>query len=410
MIRSTYALALLGTLGALATAGHSADTTLAGYEVVDGFVEDGGTAFLLYRRGPVSSASSVLVRVGSDGTIADSIELPEVWGKSLRRHASGGLLLWSLKGPRDRDGYGVLVREVVELRRNGQLRQVWEWNSDRYPTWLDVHAFSFPGDGRVWGVAAPGLRRREQGALMYGGLEIALGDFRKRQAKVARTLSVRFEEPQEVRKWAAEEWGGWVILESRGPVLAVSWRGREFVVHCGKRECRHRMPLFRREEERLSFWHLRDKIMWSSTPKAWRAYHLWDLGLAAGGDEPIWEVERSNGWQPHPERGLVRVLRREGEYRIEHLWRDPWTSREELHVSEWQDGSSPRGGYTPDLLVSASGGHAMVFGSRVLEEGDLSVHVRKLDLRFEPLPLPPVEAVAVDTDSGAAPSDKLPDG
>ena len=197
MMRLTPALAVLVTFGAVTTAGYSTDTRLAGYEIVDGFVEDDGTSVLLYRRVAGSSDGgssdrSALVRIGPNGALMDMVELAEVSGKSLKPHAQGGFLLWSLKGPRDRDGYGVLVRELLELRPNGRLHQVWEWNSARYPGWLDVHAFSFPSDGRLWGVAAPGLRRREGSGLMYDGLEIALGDFRKRQAKVARTLSVRF--------------------------------------------------------------------------------------------------------------------------------------------------------------------------------------------------------------------------
>lgn len=402
MTRVIHALGVLVTLCFLTTASYSADATLAGYEVVGGFVEDDGTAHLLYRRVPGSSDggssdSSALVRIGSNGAIADSVELPEVWGKSLLRHGERSLLLWSLKGPRDRDGHGVLVREVVQFRADATLRQLWEWNSDDHPAWLD-YSFSVSRDGKLWGVAAPGLKRREGSTRMYDGLEIATGDFRKRQAKVARILSVRFEEPLETRQWAPEVWGGWTILDSTGPVLAVSWQGREFVAHCDKRECSYRVPVFSRAEERLGIWHSRDKVLWSSTAGAWRAYHLWNLGLSGGGDEPIWEVERASGWQPHSERGMVRMIRREGEYRIEHVWRDPWTSREELHATEWQSGSPPRGVYSaPDLLVSASGRHALVLESRRSEEGESVMYARRIGLDLLPA-RPLVKAASVESD------------
>ena len=231
-----------------------------------------------------------------------------------------------------------------------------------------------------------------------------MGHFRKRHAEVSRVLSVRFEEPG---GGFSEESEGWSILDSRGPILAVSWpdygRGRQFVVHCVKKDCSYKVPVFREKEERRAGWQQQDKILWSATAKVLRAYHLWNLGLSGGGAEPIWEVERASGWRVHSDRGLVRVVRRDGEYRVEHLWRDPWTAREELHVSEWQGGPPPREGHhLPTLLVSANGRHAVTLGTRVLEDDDLEIPVRKLDLRFEPTSVPPVDAAL------EAPTDPTP--
>ena len=98
-----------------------------------------------------------------------------------------------------------------------------------------------------------------------------------------------------------------------------------------------------------------------------RAYHLWDFGLSGqSATEPFWEVDRKDGWKPHPERGVVRVVEGEHGYRIEHLWREPWTAIEEHHLSDWQPGSAPASALGNGWLVSANGRHATVIGTRQL--------------------------------------------
>ena len=142
----------------------------------------------------------------------------------------------------------------------------------------------------------------------------------------------------------------------------------------------------------------------------WRAYRLWDFGLSGqSATEPFWEVERKDGWKPHPERGVVRVVEGEHGYRIEHLWREPWTAIEEHHLSDWQPGSAPASALGNGWLVSANGRHATVIGTRQLEDeegGGVAFSARSVDMRWEPRPLPPVEAAEPPADDDAAPGKK----
>ena len=378
-------------------------------EIVGGFVEDDGTTVLLSTRYGLDAGQddySAILRIAKGATKVESFELPKVYGKSLQRLADGRLLLWGLWGPRDRDGYGVLAHQILQLRAGGEARQVWELKTPQ--AWLD-YALTFSHDGKLWGVAAQVLARK-RGEPVYGqfsGFDIALGSTKKRGAKVARTVSLRFDETD--RFWSEDYWPGWSILDSKGPVVAVSWRDEDFIVHCAE-ECNHRVPVFGRPEERRERWQASDRILWSSTKGMWRAYRLWDFGLSGqSATEPFWEVDRKDGWKPHPERGVVRVVEGEHGYRIEHLWREPWTAIEEHHLSDWQPGSAPASALGNGWLVSANGRHATVIGTRQLEDeegGGVAFSARSVDMRWEPRPLPPVEAAEPPADDDAAPGKK----
>jgi len=387
-------------------------------EVFGGFVEDDGTIVLLSKEKPgddgtVYDRDSTILRIAPGGKI-ESFELPNVGGVSLRRLADGRLLLEaSLPPPTPKDYYGVRVHRIIELRAGGRVRQLWEWSE--YPTdgsgivggsdWLP---FEVSPDGKLWGVVE-GVLARRGGEPLYGrsgGYDITVGSTRKnavwRGARNARTISLRFDEVDTL--WNEEYRPGWTILDSEGPVIALSWREEDFIAHCAE-ECSYTVSLFGQPEERREAWQASDRILWSSTKGMLRAYHLWDFGLSGrSATEAVWEVDRKDGWNPHLERGVVRVVEGELGYRIEHLWREPWTGLEEHHVSDWQPGSVP-----PSRLVSPNGRHAAVLEARQLEEdegGGVAFSVRSAAMRWEPRPLPPIEAAEPPADDNAEPAKK----
>jgi len=388
-------------------------------EVFGGFVEDDGTIVLLSKEKPdddgtVYDRDSTILRIAPGGKI-ESFELPNVGGVSLRRLADGRLLLEaSLPPPTPKDYYGVRVHRIIELRAGGRVRQLWEWSE--YPTdgsgivggsdWLP---FEVSPDGKLWGVVR-GVLARRGGEPLYGrsgGYDITVGRTRKnavwRGARNARTISLRFDEVDTL--WNEEYWPGWTILDSEGPVIALSWKDEDLIAHCAE-ECSYTVPLFGQPEERREAWQASDRILWSSTKGLLRAYHLWDFGLSGrSATEPVWEVDRKGGWNPHPERGVFRVVQGKRGYRLEHLWREPWTGLEEHYVSDWQPGTAP----PSSAWVSPNGRHAAVLETRQLEEdegGGVAFTTRSVDMRWEPRPLPPVEAAEPPADDNAEPAKK----
>ncbi len=379
--------------------------TLPPGEILGGFVEDDGTTVLLstrYGLGKGLNDDSMILRIAPGAAKVESFELRNVHGpKSLQRLTAGRLLLWGVWGPRDVDGHGVLGHKILALRAGGEVRQVWELKTPL--AWQD-YAFAFSHDGKLWGVAAQVLLRR-RGEPVYGqfsGFDIALGSTKKRGAKATRAVALRFDETD--RYWGEDYWPGWDILDSEGPVIAVSWAGQDFIVHCAE-ECSYKVPLFARPEERREQWQPSDRVLWSSTKGMLRAYHLWDFGLSGqSAAEPVWEVDRKDGWNPHPERGVFRVVQGERGYRLEHLWREPWTGLEEHHVSDWQPGSVPSSRW-----ISPNGRHAAVLGTRQLEDeegGGVAFSVRRVGMHWKPRPLPPIEAAEPPADDDAEPAKK----
>ena len=193
------------------------------------------------------------------GGKTEFFELPNVYGKSLRRLAGGRLLLGvRLPPPTPKDYHSVSAERIVELRSSGgKVRQLWEWSE--YPTdgsvrvgageWLP---FEVSPNGELWGVV-DGVLAQRGGEPLYGrsgGYDITLGSTRKnavwRGAKSARTTSLRFDEVDTL--WNEEYWPGWAILDSEGPVIALSWRDEDFIAHCAE-ECSYTVPLFGQPEE-----------------------------------------------------------------------------------------------------------------------------------------------------------------
>ena len=377
-----------------------------------GFIEDDGTIVLLSTRygGDEGLADeSTILRI-SPGGKAERFELPNVYGRSLRRLDNGRLLLRAvLPPPTPEDYYGVAVNRILELRAGGKVRQVWEWSeystdgSERVGEggWTP---FDVSHDGKLWGVLGS-VPVRGAGAANWRirGYDITLGSTRKNAvgARNARTESLRFDEVDV--QWNEEYWPGWVILDSDGPVIAITWKDEDFVVHCAEK-CSYTVPLFGRPEEERSVWQAADRVLWSSTKGVLRAYHLWDFGLSGRtATEPFWELERKDGWRPHS-RGVVRTVEGAGSYRIEHLWREPWTGLEEHYVSDWQPGSVPSRRW-----VSPNGRHAAVIEPRTLEEdegGGVAFSARNVDMRWEPRPLPPIEAAEPPAEDGTEPAKK----
>ena len=366
-------------LAAIAAAAGGGEVELpAGATLSGGAIDDDGQVFFLAR----VEANSFLVRQA--GERQEIFELPNTSVGSVRLLEDRRLLL-------DRS-------KIVKLRA-GEIVTLWSWNHrTACPENDSMHPCSPPilsDDGKVSGevrLDGPARARFTFGRTKKGGNSV-------------RTEVVGLDAPYngdfELSFW---------FLDSEGQVVMLpywTWKGDAFIVHFSDRGSPYAVPLALQERDGPSAlsWQRGDRLLWAGSPTGggrWRAYHLWDLGLSGLPSEPFWEVERKDGWKLHPERGVVRAVEGDRGYRIEHLWREPWTGIEEHHVSDWQPGHAPRSVIGYGWLVSPNGRHAAVIESRSLEEeGDPNVgapvpgeafSVRNVAMRWQPQPLPPLEA------------------
>ena len=207
---------------------------------------------------------------------------------------------------------------------------------------------------------------------------------------------------------------GLVILDSDGPVVLSPWNEGAYILHFAENgSSPDVLPvLFGDGVEEYDFrWQWQERILWARSSLYWKAYHLWDMGLSPSSfEEPFWVVE-STSTEPHPVRGIVRVAnkRKAHSYRIEHVWRDPWSLTEERQVSDWYQGKPPSS-FGPivsekDLFVSPNGRHAVVVEEIMEKNADDAQakpveisYARRVDLRLAP-PLPSIEP---DADAEAA--------
>lgn len=389
----------------LATASFAVDTLLPPGQVFGGLVEDDGQSLLVLESGD----SSFLVRL--PGGRAEIIKLPGVKVRSLKSLADGNLLLSSLTRSR-RGGSGGLLEprgttkttaggtislDVVRLKRD-EIQYLRGWSGPVTGYHYDLPAVS--ADGRMW-------------ALSTGDATLLLGRLGKREkARPDRFETVALGERVDLGKW--EMGPDLVILDSEGPIVLSPWNEGAYVLHFAENgSTPYVLPiLFGDGVEEYAFrWQWKERILWTRTSLYWKAYHLWDLGLSSASfDEPFWVVE-SASTEPHSVRGVVRVADTEAHgYRIEHLWRDPWSSAEERRVSDWYQGKLPSSfasiASEKDLFVSPNGRYAVVIVKRMKENvhdpqaRPVRVsHARRVELR--PAPRPPV-SIDPDTDAEAA--------
>lgn len=300
------------------------------------------------------------------------------------------LLLTSREEPRDEKGHLAYVYRIVEGRSN-KKRTVWEWSSLEFspePS-SDAPAFTLSPDGRTWGTW--GLENGGATRFVFG----------KRRSGSARAREVRVEMADlgdgdlavSETKWPVPP--DFLFLDSDGPVVLVPWSGGAYILHFASNgSSPYTVPiLFEDGVEEYAFrWQREERVLWARTSLYWKAYNLWDLGLSSWREEPFLVVEKSA--EPHPERGAVRLATRKGRYRVEHLWRDPWTPTQESRVSEW------RSRRPAAFFVSPSGRYALVLDTHGTEEGDIRSYAQVVELTLvSPIPLiePDLEAeIAAD--------------
>ncbi len=308
-------------------------------EYVSGYIEDDGRAVLLFR--PVFGAGQIFddviaegsffLRLGADGSFLDAVELPETRVRRMRKLENGRIWLTSVKGPLDNGGYGAWTEEVIEILPGGDVKQIWSWDTREWPALIDA-AFEVSPDGEAWAVA-----ERESGELenpLFDRVEIELGDFASSKADVRRRITVHFDEPGTYGPWDEPDPAYWFrLLDSDGPVVQLPWvdsasgDGRLYTVHIGEEdEVSYRFEVFPGRGEGVRSWQVAERVLWSETNSQLRAYHLPDLGLSGDPTTPFWAVEKDNEYDwlwPSSDRGLKGVALRGGQYRIDHIVRDP---------------------------------------------------------------------------------------
>ena len=300
------------------------------------------------------------------------------------------LLLTGHRGPVI-DGYTSLTLDVVEIR-NGEVRRVWGWNSrEDAPECRHCPAPIVSRDGRMWGYAY----RADDASTR---VTFAFGPGRDQRVP-ERVELVDFPSSDRDK---LPMWGYFWFLDGRGPVVLVPWSGGGFIVHFNEGASPHVVSVLQGSTQWAFTWQHEERVLWAEDGGRLRAYNLWDLGLSGFPDAPFWELSAKDGWEPHADRGAVRVAIGRDGYRIEHLWREPWTLLEERHVSAWNPGAPPAGGIGRSVLVSANGRHAAVFEGGRSEEGENVTHYRRLGLELE-REGPPIEAAPAGQDQQREP-------
>lgn len=358
----------------------------SGTELVGGVIDDDGRVFFVARGVDVGDGSYVVRRRGSRQEV---VELPNTWVKRFRLLEDGRLLLFSSKGPIVK-GRRSLAVEIVDVRPN-RVVTLWSWNSEAVCE-RECEPPVVSSDGRSWGVFSSDESEPSKGTFTFGSTT-------KTVERAVRTEVVDFGAPN---KNDFAESGFFWFLDSDHEVVMVPWSGGAYIVHFGAGRSPYSVPVFQGRDRVGLRWQLGDRMLWVDSGSRWKAYHLWDLGLSGTRSEVLWEHEKKDGWVPHPQRGVVRLIRNGGSYRFEHLWREPWSSLEEYHVSDWHPGEPPRSGFGRDWLVSADGQHGAVLDVRWMEETTVVLDVASFEMRWEPVSRPPIErAEPVARDSEA---------
>ncbi len=349
-------------------------------ELVGGVLADDGDLFVVVR-GADADEGSYLIRSSAAGS--DVFDLPNAWVKSVRALHDGKLLLFSKKRSIV-DGHGSLSLDIVTVTAD-EVVESWGWDSRAECGTGGCEPPVVSGDGSFWGTT--GWTEEEPDIVTF-----AFGRTRPARRKIMRTKVVDLGAPNRNFPRSSFFW----FLDSDEDVVMLPWNGGAFIVHFVEGGTPYALPVLQGGAEKDMRWQDGDRVLWIEEAGQWRAYHLWDLGLSGVRDEAFWQLEVKDGWKPHPERGVARVVSGEGGYRVEHLWREPWTTLEERRVSDWYPGQPPRGRLGWDWMVSANGRRAAIVERRSPEEGTVEFHVRHLDLSLEPQPPPPIEAAQAD--------------
>lgn len=384
-------LVLFFYCASMAVASYAADTVLPPGQVFGGIVEDDGRVLLVLESG----GDSLFVRLKGDSV--ESFDLPGVEARSLAPLADGDMLLASLAGSKA-EGNRAARLDIVDLRGD-QIRYLRSLSVPVVGYHYELPAVS--GDGRIWALEAA------DGAYTLGRFSRP----RMGEAESPRFERVALGERVDLGKW--EMGPDLVILDSDGPVVLSPWSEGAYILHFSEdASSPYILPvLFGDSVEEYEFrWQWKGRVLWARSSLYWKAYHLWDLGLSPFSfEEPYWVVEKT-ATEPHPLRGVVRVATKSGGgYRIEHVWRDPWSSTEGRRVSAWYQGEPPSsfGGLLreQDLFVSPNGRHAVVVEKRTKESADDQqtkpaevTYARRIDLS----PAPPTPSIKADSRSEAA--------
>lgn len=371
MSLSRIAVSILA-LVALSAVPLPADVELPAGRVAGGVVDDKGRIVLVVRRTDHPADGSVLVKV--EGKKTRQIGLPNMSVRRVSALPNGRLLL---SGSEIRsDGSWDAVDQIIGAGSGEKVRLHWKFSSREFDP-LGNHGvpIDISGDGKAWGL------------VDERGTSFVFGRTRSRNAKIGRADSADVGGERDVAnselKWPMAP--GFIFLDSDGPVVLTPWTGGAYILHCSKNgSSPHVVPiLFGDGVEEYEFrWQWEERVLWVRTSLYWRAYNLWDLDLSPMQEQPILTVGISSA-EPHPKRGAVVLAAREGSYRIEHLWRDPWSPVGERHVSDWYPGQPTA------FFVSPGGRHAVAIETRESGEGESGTHARRIELTSAP-PLPSI--------------------
>lgn len=365
------------------------DTDLPRGILVGGVVDDDGETLILMRRSSSPGDGSFIVRMV--GNRVQVIDLPEMMVKTMTPLSDGHVLLWSLKGP-FKGGYGVLAYDIVKLHQRGQLDYIWSLGPE-YGLEYGMHppGVSVSGDGKVWGISEGG----NETTFVFG--------------KTSSSTITRSDMAMVSSGAATDRWPmgppDFVFLDSDGPVVLLPQSKGAYIIRFSEgTSSPHIQPFLVNDAEDEEYeyrWQWKDSVLWVRTSRDWKAYGLWNLDVLP--EEPFWVVENSGSQSaiPHHERGLVKVFAHGETYRVEHVWRDPWSHIEERRVSDWQDGlpfRSLAGGVRKHVYVSPHGGRVVVVGadrSDLNETDDSTYYVRRLSTGFD-LSRPVAELVVTE--------------
>ena len=330
---------------------------------------------------PLASAERSLVLVRSRRGRVQTIPLGGMYSGTNRATFldGGGLLLWGLRGPVV-GGYTARTLDLVEVR-GGEVRRLWGWDSrEDAPECRHCPPPIVSRDGRMWGHAS---RTGETSTRVT----FTFGRTGKWEAPT-RVELVDFPNPD---KGKLPMWGHFWFLDTSGPVVLVPWSGGGFIVRFTDGASPHVVPVLQGSTQWGFTWQNEERVLWAADQSRLRAYNLWDLGSSGFPVAPFWDLATKDGWEPHAERGAVRVVNENDAHRIEHLWREPWTLFEERHVSAWTPGSSPGGGIGIGVLVSPNGRHAAVLEQGLSDDDEEVTYLSRFGLDRVPV-RPPVEA------------------
>lgn len=369
-----------------------------------GLVDDDGRAMVVLNvdnrasvDAPVAKPGRSPVLVHSKRGRVQSVPLgSEFSGMSLRTFLDGGeLLLSGHRGPVI-NGYTARALDIVEIRGD-EVRRHWGWNSrkDNPECRTECDAPIVSSDGRMWGYAGRTHETSTRVTFEFG-----------RTRKPAAEGRIELVDLPNSDKGELPIWGHFWFLDTSGPVVLIPWSGGGYIVHFTDGASPHVVAVLQGSERWSFLWQGKERVLWAAHGGQLRAYNLWDLGVSGLPDAPFWELDAREGWEPHHHRGAVRVLGGPDGYRIEHLWREPWTSFEERHVSAWIPGSPPTGGIGIDVLVSPSGRHAVVLEKGPTPDDESATYLRRASLDYVPVRAPVEAASAGGEEEQAVPASK----